>query len=168
MLAANHVSFLDPVALGVACPRPLSFMARHDLFRNALFGFLISSLNAFPVRRASADRSALKEAVRRLKDGKALVIFPEGDRRGPGEELRDPEPGVAFLAVKADVPVIPAFICGTDKALPKGAHFLRPARISVRLGRPLALSGAVMPYQEAAEAVLAEIRRLAEEAKIGK
>lgn len=159
ILASNHASFLDPVALGVACPRKLNFMARHDLFSNPLFAKLISALGAFEVKRNSADLSALKEAMRRVKGGSALVLFPEGSRKNNNGSLNPPHPGVGFLAAKLDAPVIPVYISGTEQALPKGARFIRPAKISVSFGKQIPI-GRRMPYQDIAYAIMEDIRHL--------
>src|SRR3989338_6346732 len=80
IIASNHVSYLDPVMVGVACPRKLNYMARHDLFSNHFFSFWLYNVGAFPVRRKTADISALKEAIKRLNDGEGLILFPEGGR----------------------------------------------------------------------------------------
>ena len=158
ILASNHVSYLDPVTLGVACPRKLNFMARHDLFFSPLFSWLISTLGAFPIKRDSADHSALKEALRRLKNGNALVLFPEGSR-GINGISNQPQAGIGFLAIKLDVPVIPAFIKGTERALPKGAKFIRPNKISVHFGKQISIERR-MPYQEIAKQIMESIGHL--------
>lgn len=158
ILASNHVSYLDPIALGVACPRKLNFMAKKELFSNPIFAMLVSRLGAFPVERDSADLSALKEAMRRVKIGKVLVLFPEGSRRFNGES-KQPYPGVGFLAAKLDVPVIPAFIKGTEKALPSNAKFIRPHKISVYFGKQIYIERR-LPYQDIALKIMEDIRHL--------
>ena len=158
ILASNHASFLDPPTLGVACPRKLNFMARHDLFSNRLFSWLLTSWGVFPVKRNSADLSALKEAIQRLKDGEALLLFPEGSRGFEGASF-EPQPGIGFLAAKVNVPVIPAFVKGTEKALPKEAKFFKPARISVCFGKQIPIERG-MPYQTIANLTMDNIRHL--------
>ncbi|MFA5114993.1 MAG: lysophospholipid acyltransferase family protein [Candidatus Omnitrophota bacterium] len=158
ILASNHTSYLDPVALGVASPRALNFMARHDLFFNPFFSRLISGLGAFAVRPKAADPDALKEAIRRLRQGAALVVFPEGRRVPKGQEAA-PGAGVGFLAQKLSVPVIPALIKGADTALPIGAGFIRPARISVRFGKQILVERRT-PYEDAARHIMSQIRQL--------
>lgn len=177
ILASNHVSYLDPVAIGVACPRKLNFMARHDLFDNPAFSWLLYRLGAFPVKRDSADLSALKEAMKRVKQGKVLTVFPEGSRAFDGIS-NEPQPGIGFLAAKLNVPVVPAFIRGTYDAFPKGAKFIRPAQICVYFGQPrsfyykemllnekgrgqqISVEGG-LPYQKIALDIMENIRRLA-------
>lgn len=158
ILASNHLSYLDPLVLGVACPRQLNFMARHDLFRNPFFSWLITSVNAFAVKRNSPDLSALKEAMARLRQGKAVVLFPEGSRQVEGLSP-DAQPGIGFLVIKTAVPVIPVLISGTRKILPKGARLIRPGKISVHFGKQISLERS-MPYQDIAKAIMENIRHL--------
>jgi len=158
ILASNHVSYIDPLAVGSACSRPVNFMARHDLFCVPVLGWWMSHVHAFPVKRNSADISALKEAIRRLRDGKGLVLFPEGSRGFEGR-LYEPQAGIGFIAEKSNVPVVPAFISGSERALPKGAKFIRPHKITVRFGKQITL-GRRLPYQEIAELIMANIKDL--------
>lgn len=135
ILAGNHVSFLDPPVFSATCPRIVHFMARDTLFRNPLFGAWIRSMNAFPLKRRAGDLGAMREAFKRLKkDG--LLIFPEGTRRIDGKVGRGLA-GVGFLARKSGVPVVPAFVIGTDRAMPKNAHKIRLVPIKVVFGKPL-------------------------------
>jgi len=159
ILASNHVSYLDPPVVAAGCPRRLSFMARHDLFFNRFFSWLISSAGAFAVKRNSADLSAMKEGIRRLKKGEALLLFPEGSRQEKNIPAVEPQAGIGFLVQKAGVPVIPVFVKGTEEALPKGAKFIKPAQVSVCFGRQIRIEGR-MPYQDVAQLIMAGIRRL--------
>ena len=159
IVAANHVSFLDPLVIGISCPRRLSYMARHDLFSNPVFGGIIRNLGAFPVKRKTADLSAIKEAVKRLKNGGGLLVFPEGTRQSGGNLSEQAQPGIGFLAAKVNVPVIPALVEGTDKSLPKNARCIHPARISVRFGRQISFERR-LPYQEIAQMILKGIREI--------
>lgn len=159
ILASNHVSFLDPPALGVACPRKLNYMARHDLFSHGLSSWWLYSVGCFPVKRDSADFSSLKEAMQRIRNGAGLLLFPEGRRQRTANLSAKPQPGIGFLAAKLNVPVVPAFISGTEKALPKGAKFVRPAKIFVNFGKQIHLERG-MPYQAFAELVMENIRHL--------
>lgn len=136
ILAGNHASYLDPVAFGVACPRFLNYMTRDTLFRNPFFSWLLRHVGAFPLKRNSADISAIKEALKRLEQGKGLLLFPEGTRSATGQMAGGLE-GVGFLARKGAVPVVPAYVEGTDQALPKGSKFIKPTRIKVIFGEAL-------------------------------
>ncbi len=157
IVAANHVSYLDPLVIGISCPRRLGYMARHDLFAHPVFGGIIRNLGAFPVKRKSADLSALKEAVKRLKEGKGLLIFPEGTRQTGGSMAEQAQPGIGFLASKAQVPVVPVFVKGTEKSLPKNSRCVHRARISVCFGRQISFERR-LPYQEIARIILEGIR----------
>jgi len=158
ILASNHISYLDPIALGIACPRKLNFMARHDLFSNYLFSKWLSCVGVFPVKRNSADLSALKEAMRRLKNGAGLVLFPEGSRGFEGDS-NQPQPGIGFLAAKLNVPVVPAFVKGSQEALPRGAKFIKPVEVSVYFGKQIIIERR-MPYQDIAGLIMENIRHL--------
>lgn len=159
ILASNHVSNLDPVVLGIACPRKLHYMAKKELFSNAFSSWLMYHVNVFPVKRNSVDFSAIREAIKRLKSGGGLLLFPEGSRRLTGA-LSEPEPGVGFLAAKLDIPVVPAFVKGTEWVLPRGAKFIRPKKISVYFGEQILIERR-MPYQEISKLIMENIGHLA-------
>ncbi len=139
LLIANHSSYSDPPIVGAACPRPVNFMAKADLFHIPLLAGFIRRTHAFPVARGSADRAALRRAVRLLRDGKVLLIFPEGTRSSDGR-LKDLEMGAAFIALSGRAQVVPTAIVGADRLLPRGKPLLLPAKLRVRFGPPLDLS----------------------------
>jgi 1-acyl-sn-glycerol-3-phosphate acyltransferase len=158
IVAANHVSFLDPVVLGVAAPRKVIFVARDDLFIHPVFRWWLNSCGVIPLKRSSADLSAIKEAMKHLAKGEVLAMFPEGTRKG--DNLPDkPFAGVAFLAAKMNAPVVPAFIQGTDTALPKGAKSVKRTQVNVRFGKQIRIERR-LPYQESANLIMAEIQNL--------
>ncbi len=159
ILACNHVSHLDPPALGIACPRPVSFMAKEELFKVPALSLWLRAVNVLPLKRGSADISALKLAMKHVNGGKGLALFPEGTRQQKDSAAVKPLAGVGFLAAKLDAPVIPAFIKGTDDALPKGAKFIRPAKIRVYFGKQINIERR-MPYQDIAQMIMADIRQL--------
>jgi len=121
LIVSNHQSYLDPVLLSLALRRPLCYMARRSLFRNALFGALISALNAFPVTRGGRDVDSLREAIDRLKAGWCLVVFPEGTRTHDGK-IGPIRPGVLAIARRAQVPVVPAVVEGAFEAWPRSSR----------------------------------------------
>ncbi len=136
ILVANHLSMLDPLVLGCAINRPIRFMAKHDLFSNRLFAFVLMHLGAFPVRRGQADRQAFHMAFEILSRGQVLGMFPEGTRSLDGE-LGQPYSGAAILAEKTGAPVVPVGIVGTGRVMRKGTALPRSGRIAVRVGRPI-------------------------------
>lgn len=140
LVVSNHQSYLDPVLLAVRTRRPLSYMAKSELFRHKAFTWLIRALGAFPVRQGAGDVRAIKEAIERVQEGHALVIFPEGSRSHDGK-LLPVEPGVALVIRKAKVPVVPCVIDGAYRAWPKGAKFPRPAPVRIIYGHPIDLTG---------------------------
>ena len=114
IVAANHMSNWDPPFLASFLQRPVSYMAKQELFEIPIFGTVIRWLFAFPVRRGAADRSAVKAAVKELRAGRCVGIFPEGTRSKDGE-VHHFGAGVALLASMSGAPVVPAAIVGTDK-----------------------------------------------------
>jgi 1-acyl-sn-glycerol-3-phosphate acyltransferase len=139
LLIANHTSYLDPPVAGPSCPRPVSFMAKSELFRIPILGPLIRRVHAFPVKRGAADQHALRHAVRLLRQGRVLMIFPEGTR-SPDGRLQSFEHGAAFIALASGAAVVPMAIDGADHVLPRGKPVLLPATFRVRFGPPLDLS----------------------------
>lgn len=132
IIAANHTSNLDPIALGVsAFPFKVRFLAKEELFKNKLFGFILRNLGVIPLKRSSKDISALRSALRILKR-EVMAIFPQGTRSASLDKVNT---GVAFLQKKSGVPVIAARIYGTDEILPRGAIFLKKGRIKVVFDR---------------------------------
>jgi len=128
IVACNHVSYLDPPALGAAVPRPVTYMAKDELFSIPVLGPVIRGLGAFPVDRTRGDVAAIKTALGILETGACLGIFPEGTRNKDGSGK--PQLGVALLASLSGATVLPAHVSGTSQAN-------RLARVSVVFGEPL-------------------------------
>jgi 1-acyl-sn-glycerol-3-phosphate acyltransferase len=171
LLVANHVSHLDPPLIGAVAPRPLSFMAKAELFRVPMFGGLIRRLNAQPLRREGGDAAALRAALRVLKGGGALLVFPEGTR-GANGILGTPKPGAGMLAVLGGAPVIPVYISGSSQAWPRGRRFPRPADVTVTFGPPLSVTagangGRKNDYEAASRQMMAAIAGLRDSASSG-
>jgi 1-acyl-sn-glycerol-3-phosphate acyltransferase len=103
---SNHASYLDPIVIGCLLKRQVRFMAKKELFETPVIGFFVKRLGAFPVKRGEADLSAVKTAIRVLKNGEVLGIFPEGTRN-KGSGFLDAEPGLSMIAIKSKVPVVP-------------------------------------------------------------
>ncbi len=133
---SNHQSYLDPPLVAFALRRPMHFMARDSLFHFKLFRWLIESLNAFPVRRGAADTKAVKEAMRRLKDGRPIVIFPEGTRTRDGR-IGKFLPGVALLSQRAAKWTVPTLIDGAHECWPRGKASPGIGSVVVQYGEPI-------------------------------
>ncbi|MFA5095913.1 MAG: lysophospholipid acyltransferase family protein [Candidatus Omnitrophota bacterium] len=162
IIVSNHFSYLDPIAVGTACPRAVSFMAKDTLFNYPFLAGWLKSVDVIPVKRGAPDLSAIKRALKNAGEGKGLALFPEGTRRTRETAFSDPEPGAGFLADKLDVPVIPAFVAGTEVALPKGARNMRPAKVKVMFGKEIHIERG-RPYHEISQMIMANIKNLAED-----
>jgi 1-acyl-sn-glycerol-3-phosphate acyltransferase len=137
IIASNHLSNLDPMLVGIAAGRRLSFVAKKSLFKNPFVNFFLYQFGAFPIKRGAFDLQGVKEALKRLKAEQGVVMFPQGGRRSDDLGASEVKSGVGFLAVKAQVPVIPAFIIGSDKAMPKGVKGIQELRLLLFSGIPL-------------------------------
>lgn len=168
LLAPNHIADLDPPAIMLSACRPLWFMAKKELFEMPVLGDFIAFAQAFPVERGGADRVALKRAETLLKAGQGVVVFPEG-RLSENGELQPLLPGVAMLALRAGVPVVPVGLCGTNAILPYGQSIPRPtlARVSVHFGAPLDFSDlAALSSREQRSSALERLEKALREAMI--
>ncbi len=136
LLASNHQSYLDPVLATLALPRDAVYMAKQELFGNPVFRRLIESLGAFPIKQDSADTRAMREGLNRLKQGKALLVFPEGERTIDGSIIHF-KAGFSVLARRAACPVVPMAIVGAEKAWHRRRRLFRFKPIRVVYGRAI-------------------------------
>jgi 1-acyl-sn-glycerol-3-phosphate acyltransferase len=132
LLVSNHQSHLDSFVLGIPIKRPLSFVARSTLFVPVL-GPLIRSLGGFPIQREGMGASGLKETLRRLRNGSIVILFPEGTRTHDGR-LGELKAGIAVIAQRARVPILPAAIAGSFEAWPRSRPIPLPHPIRVQYG----------------------------------
>jgi 1-acyl-sn-glycerol-3-phosphate acyltransferase len=147
IFASNHLSFLDSIAIPVAAPRPVHFLAKSSYFDGkGMSGWFsrefFTAIGAVPVQRGAgqAALNALDQQRRLLEDGKAIALYPEGTRSLDGR-LYKGRTGVAFLALQTGAPVVPVGLVGTDKVMPVGAKLpSMKERVTVRFGEPLELS----------------------------
>jgi 1-acyl-sn-glycerol-3-phosphate acyltransferase len=146
ILASNHLSFLDPIAVGSVCPRPVAFIARNDIFRYPLLSWLLPRLYAIPVERGSSDLGAIKAAIRALKAGLAFGIFPEGHRSRTGR-LEPFKTGAASIAMRTGAKIVPVAIIGSDKAWPVGHAPRLRKNIMVVFGDPITLPDKKLDHQ---------------------
>lgn len=137
ILAPTHRSIIDTPVASAVTQRRMRFMGADKWWaKNRQFGWLLSALGGFPVTRGTADREALKRCIGVLEAGEPLVLFPEGERKS-GAEIHPLFDGAAYLAVKAGVPIVPVGIGGSERAMPKGAKFIHPAKMHVVVGTPI-------------------------------
>ncbi|MFA4910508.1 MAG: lysophospholipid acyltransferase family protein [Desulfobacteria bacterium] len=163
ILAPNHISYLDPLLLGVGVKRKVYSMAKEELFKNAILRFVMTHLNAFPVKRGKMDRYALKRSLQILNQGKVLNVFPEGTISLNGNTIEG-KPGVAWLALKANVPIVPVKIIGSEKLLPDGKVFPRMGRAKIIFGQPIFFENKNNTYKKnnkrMTEKIMEEIEKL--------
>jgi len=143
ILASNHLSFIDSIAIPLMAPRKVAYLAKAEYWRGSGFAgwvsrTLFTALGALPVEREAsrAAQAALDTAMAVLQDGGAFGIYPEGTRSRDGRLARG-KTGVAWLALTADCPVVPVAVAGTDKIQPVGARWPRPHKVYVTFGEPL-------------------------------
>lgn len=136
IIASNHLSYLDIPLLGYSIGRRADYMGKRELFNIPIISSLFRTLGGFPIDRDKLDRTALKDAVKRLKSGRVIVVYPEGTRSQDGR-LQPGKPGVGIIVRMSGAKVVPAAIQGTDRAMPIGAWFIRPAKVTVKFGKPL-------------------------------
>lgn len=137
IVAANHLSLVDPPLIGGFFPRRIVFMAKDELF-SFPSGLLIRALGAFPARKTKVSVEALRRALGVLDDGQVLGIFPEG-KRSFDCEMQKAELGVAFIAHRSGVPIVPVGISGSEAFEYSGAMFKRP-KVTVAIGQPFSFS----------------------------
>jgi 1-acyl-sn-glycerol-3-phosphate acyltransferase len=135
LLVSNHLSHLDVFVLGIPLERPLNYVARSTLFFPPL-GFFIRSVGGFPIQREGMGAQGLKETLKRIRRGGIVVLFPEGTRSRDGE-LAALKAGIAVLAARSRVPVVPAGIAGTYEAWPRNRRLPRPHPLRIHFGQPI-------------------------------
>lgn len=161
ILAANHRSYLDPPLVALKIPRKATFVSKTTFYQNFLARLIIRSIGVIPLRQNS-NAIGMIGALRSLKKGFALVIFPEGAMNVSGKPFLPANPGVSLLAEGAMAPVVPVYLEGTDKAMPNRALIFRPRQIRIFYGKPLTFTEG--NRQEFADRVMAAIAELSREA----
>lgn len=151
VIAPSHRSMMDIPFVGWVVPEPIGYMGKRSLFDIPVLGRAFASLGGIPVERDGSDRKALRTALDRIADGQPMLIFPEGTRDS-GAAIDDLQPGAAYLALRAGVPLVPMGIAGTEEIVrARRLPVPRFQRVAVVIGEPLfppSLSGAVVPRAE--------------------
>ena len=160
LVVSSHQSHLDPLLLGLATDRRLSTLARSSLYRFKPFAAVITSLDAVPIDRNASMVKTMKSIIGRLRDGRAVVIFPEGTRTATGR-LGELKSGFALMAKKAEVPIVPVAIVGAYECWPRTSLLPRPGRIRLEFGPVIpAAEIARLDEREILERCTAQIREL--------
>jgi 1-acyl-sn-glycerol-3-phosphate acyltransferase len=136
LIAPIHRSNVDFALTLFISKRKVFFMAKDSLFRVPILGPLITHLGAFPVKRGAADRESMTLSEEVLRQGHALVLFPEGTRK-EGRAVAPLHDGAMFVAARTGATIVPVGIGGSDRAMPKGAKLPRFARIRIVVGAPI-------------------------------
>ena len=142
VFCCNHFSLIDTPVLFANMPREFRVLARHNLWRIPFLGWHLNRAGHIPVRRESPRAAArnLGEAAEKLREGDSILMFPEGGRtRQPA--MRKFKPGAAYIAIKAQVPIVPMGLVGTRKILPPASSHLHPGIAEVRVGKPIPTRG---------------------------
>ena len=134
IVACNHVSHLDPIAAGAFIKGNMNYIGKKELFEGRFWSWYMPKLRIVRLDR-EAPAKAMREVINLIKKGCPIFIFPEGTR-GDGVSFLEPESGVAYLAVKHNLPVVPVYVQGTNIAFPKGARRITPHPVRVYYGKP--------------------------------
>jgi len=137
LVVSNHASDFDPPLLSCSVRRPVSYMAKEELFRIPVLKQAIALYGAYPVKRGSADRTAIRKAMEQLEEGWAVGVFLPGTRT-PDGRIPDPKLGAALIAAKTQTPLLPVSLWGTDRIFQKKKKFPRPVPLTIRIGEAIA------------------------------
>ena len=171
ILASNHESFLDPPLVGSGVKRDINYLARKSLFEKPVVGWILRKVNAVPVDRDGGGAAGLKAIMDRLRDGGAIILFPEGTRTRDGK-FQPARSGIGLTVIKSEAPVIPVRVFGTYQAWGRHIKFPRPHGVRVKYGQPMNFEGlraeaktCAKPrlkeiYQQVADEIMAAIAKL--------
>ncbi len=136
ILACNHESYIDPPLVGAGLRRPLNYLARDNLWRFPVLGWILTSWNVVPVDRDRGGGTGLKGILDRLRAGGAILLFPEGTRSRDGL-LQPARAGLGLVIMKSTAPVVPVRVFGTFRAFGRHVLIPRPYGVAVKYGRPI-------------------------------
>lgn len=159
IICPNHISWIDPPLVAVSIPRKVRPMAKQELFKNPVLGFLLTKLGVYPIRRGEADLNAIKTTLKVLKDKQLVLLFPEGTRI-KGKELGKASPGVAMFSIKSGKTAVPVLVSGSYKLFSK---------VYISIGKPLDFTKYKKDkmtnedYTELSQMIMSKIKELKEE-----
>src|SRR5438445_8066212 len=171
ILASNHASYLDPMLIGAALHRGINYLAREDLFRFPILGWILRYWQAVPVNREGSGAKGLRAILDRLLAGGAIILFPEGTRTHDGK-LQPARSGIGLTVIKSSAPVVPVRVFGTYEAYNRYLRVPRPRRVEVKFGQPMLFEQLRAEaktcskerlkqiYQEVADQIMAAISKL--------
>jgi 1-acyl-sn-glycerol-3-phosphate acyltransferase len=162
ILAGNHASFLDPPLIGSCLRRGISYLARETLFRFPPLGWLLRSWNVVPLDRDGGSAAGLRVILDRLREGRAIILFPEGTRTRDGK-LQPARAGIGLIVIKSDVPVVPVRVFGTYEAYGRHVRVPRTHRVAVKFGVPMHFTALRAEAKICSPARLKEIYQLVAE-----
>lgn len=136
ILASNHASFLDPPLVGAGLRRGINYLARENLFRFPVVGWVLRQWQVVPVDRDGGGAAGLRAILDRLLAGGAIILFPEGTRTRDGR-LQPARSGIGLAVIKSKAPVVPVRVFGTFKAYGRHLRIPRPYRVAVKYGQPM-------------------------------
>jgi len=136
ILASNHASFLDPPLVGAGVKRGINYLARENLFRFPVMGWVLRHWQVVPVDRDGGGAAGLRAILDRLLAGGAIILFPEGTRTRDGK-LQPARSGIGLTVIKSTAPVVPVRVFGTFDAYGRHLRFPRPRRVAVKYGQPM-------------------------------
>jgi 1-acyl-sn-glycerol-3-phosphate acyltransferase len=166
IVASNHASHLDPPLVGLCLPQQATFFARKTLWKPGFASWWLDNVGTIPVDRdGGTDVAAIKRVLQTLKQGKVVILFPEGTRSRDGK-LQSPKPGIGLIACRTGVPVVPARVFGSFDALGRDGRLHLGTPVSLRYGQPLKpedydrAEDGKERYARAAERIMAAIARI--------
>jgi 1-acyl-sn-glycerol-3-phosphate acyltransferase len=136
IVVSNHASDFDPLIVANCVGRPVAFMAKEELFQVMILSQAIQLYGAYAVKRGTGDRGAMRAALTMLEQGWAAGVFITGTRTPDGHVVA-PKLGAAWIAAKAQVPLLPVSLWGTQAIFPKGSYIPRPVPVTIRMGQPI-------------------------------
>jgi 1-acyl-sn-glycerol-3-phosphate acyltransferase len=136
VLAPVHRSNVDFALTSLVTRRTMRYMGKDSIWRSKLLGRFVTMLGAFPVHRGTADRDAVRASIEIVEGGNPLLLFPEGTRMS-GPVVEDLFDGVAYVAARTGVPIVPMGIGGSEAMMPKGAKLPRPKKLVLVVGDPI-------------------------------
>jgi len=171
IIASNHVGYIDPFCVGAAVNRRICYLCRESAFKWPIIGYLLKKWNAVPVDRDGKNPRGLKAVLDRLKDGEAVMLFPEGTRTYDGT-LQRAKPGIGLLVAQSQAPVLPVRIFGMWEAFNRHMKFPRPKKVKVVFGELISFhekieklknsdrESAKLVYQEIADGIMTAIANI--------